>query len=136
VNFEDCRTAVYTRLDTYMTASQSTVKVDYENRHKIDLSTQVNPFVSCEIVWNDGEQVSMSDTPRARFRGAIWLGVWTKEGSGTKVSNQLLKSLTDLFRTKSFSGVTTMMPIPVPARPADGWYVQTLRVPLYFDDAG
>jgi hypothetical protein len=136
MDFETARAAVYTRLRDYMAANRPTVDVSYENRNTIDLATQERPFVTCEIVWNDGEQVSLGALPRVRYRGAVWLSAHQKEGSGTKISNQLMKSLADLFRTASFSGVTTMAPIPVPARPAQGWRAEAIRVPLYFDDAG
>lgn len=136
MDFEAARAAVYGRLKAYMDASYPTVDVGYENRNTIDFATQAEPFVTCEIVWNDGEQVSLGDLPRLRYRGSVWLAIHEKDGAGVKVSNQLMKSLADLFRTKAFSGVTTMAPIPVPARPAQGWRAQALRVPLYFDDAG
>jgi hypothetical protein len=136
MDFEDARVAVYGLLDGHMTANHPTVKVGYENRHTVDLAAQALPYVTCEIVWNDGEQVSLGDLPRGRLRGSVWLSVHVKEGQGVSVSNELMKSLFDLFRTKTFSGVTTMMPVPVPARAAEGWRAQALRVPLYFDDAG
>lgn len=136
MDFDTARAAVYGRLQTHMAANHPTVDVGYENRNTIDLATQERPFVTCEIVWNDGEQVSLGALPRLRYRGAVWLAIHEKDGAGVKVRNQLLKSLADLFRTKSFSGVTTMAPIPVPGRPARGWLVHAIRLPLYFDDAG
>lgn len=136
MDFDAAREAVYVRLKTHMDANHPATLVGYENRNQIDLATQKAPFVTVELVWNDGEQVSMGETPRARLRGAVWLAVHEKEGAGVAATNALLMSLFNLFRTKSFSGITTMMPIPVPARPAEGWRAQALRVPLYFDDAG
>lgn len=136
MDFATARAAVYSRLKTYMDASHPGTKVGYQNRNQIDLATQTAPFITVELVWNDGEQVSMGDLPRARFRGAAWLAVHVKQGSGAAISDGFLKGLSDLFRTKAFSGVTTMVPIPVPARPAEGWEASALRVPLYFDDAG
>jgi hypothetical protein len=136
MNFESAQAAVYARVATHMTANHPTVKVDYENRHLVDMTTQKDPFVSCEVIWNDGEQVSMENSPRARYRGSVWLAIHVKEGQGAKVSNQLLTSLSRLFKAVSFGGVTAMVPVPVPARPAAGWRAQALRVPIYFDDTG
>lgn len=133
MDFEDARAAIYGRLDTYMTASYAGTKVQYRNRNTVDLAKQTAPFVSLEIVWNDGEQVEMGPNPRGRMRGAAWLGVWVKEGQGVKVGGQIMSALTRLFKTVSFGGVTAMMPVPLPPADQKGWEAQRLRVPLYFD---
>lgn len=133
MNFEDARAAIYARLDTAWTAAHPTVPALYENRLAVDLAGRTDPFIACEILFNDGEQVSMEKTPVLRFFGAIYLSVWVKEKEGTKIALTYLGELSDLFKAASFGGVNTRAPRPLPGRPQDSWYVSTLRVPFWFD---
>lgn len=134
MTLDDARAAVAARLATAMTASYALVPVQYENLTQVDLAAQTKPFVSMEIIFNDGEQKSMGDKPVGRFSGAVWLGVWCKEGSGTKTALTLLSFLIQTFRAVSFGGVVCHMPVPVPAQTKLGWFVEAIRVPFYFDD--
>lgn len=130
---EDARAAVYARLETDMAANHAGVPVRYQNRNTVNLATQTGMFVTCDMFFNDGEQISVELNPRARYRGSVYLAVLVKEGDGTKKPLDLLWALVALYKTKTFGGVNTGVPIPVPGREMAGWYSESIRVPFYFD---
>jgi hypothetical protein len=133
--FEDARAAIVTQFKTYWDANHSTVPVQYENRDLVDIEKQTAPYVCCEVIFNDGFAASIGDTPMARYPGAVWLSVHTKEGEGTKLGNQWLGALADLFKAKMLGGlVYTGIARPVPARLFKGWYVQAVRIPFRVHD--
>lgn len=134
MNFENARAAIYGRLTTAWNASHSTVPVLYENRLEVDLATRKDPFITCEIVYNDGQQVGIGAPVGARYSGAIWLSVWQPEHSGVTPGTTWLGELATLFKAVTFGGVNTRVPIPVPGRSQKGWDAHTLRVPFWFDD--
>lgn len=134
MNFEDARAATYTRLKTYWDVAHPTVPVEYENQDTIDLDQQTAPFLTCEIVYNDSEQIAMGTPGGHRHFGAIWLSFWVKQGQGTALQNTALKELQDLFGEKAFGGVNTRAARRVPSRPQKAWYVASLRVPFWIDD--
>jgi hypothetical protein len=92
------------------------------------------PYVSAEVLFNDGEQKSMETVPVIRYSGAVWLGVHVKQGEGAKAALIFLGTLAALFKVTSFSGVVTGAPKPLPQRPFEGWAIYTLRIPFHFDD--
>jgi hypothetical protein len=134
MDFEDTRAAICDRLDTYWSGAHPEVLVEYENQASIDLNAHTDPFLSCDIVYTDGTQISLGQPGGTRYPGAIWLSSWVKEGGGTAEGNRYLKELADLFGQKAFGGVNTKAARRVPSNPHKGWYVQSLRVPHWFDD--
>jgi len=133
MTFEGARAAIYGRLNTIWAAANPTVPVRYENRLLVDLATETDPFLACEVLFNDGEQISLGITPAHRVEGAIYLAVWVKEDTGTAVPLGLIDGLFDLFKTTAFGGVNTRAPRPLPGHDHKGWYITTLRVPFWFD---
>jgi len=133
MTFEDARAASYARLDGYWPAAHPTIPVQYENRLLVDVAERAEPYVTCAAVFNDSEQMSLGEDGPTRYYGALWLTVYVKENQGVKDSLGYLEELAQLFKRKIFSGVHTETPIPVPGVPRDGWYVQAVRVPFYFE---
>jgi hypothetical protein len=134
MKFDAARSAIYSRLDSAMNTNHPGVPVLYENRLNVDLALQSAPFVACEILFNDGEQVSMEISPVVRYRGSIWLAVAAKRGDGIKGQLTVLATLADTFKTVVFGGVTCHAPRPMPGFLKDGWYLESIRVPFYFND--
>jgi hypothetical protein len=134
MDFESARAAIYGRLDTYWTATHPSIPVQYENQKTVDLATQTEPFISCDVVYVDGAQIALADPPGTRWSGAVWLSSWVKEGGGTAGANAHMKEFSDLFGMKIFGGVNTKAGRRVPSNPHNGWYIQSIRVPLWFDD--
>lgn len=134
MTFDDAVKAVYARLDAFVGASLSSLPVRYENRLEVDLAKETDPFLTCEVVFSAGSQVSLGHTPVARYSGAVWLSRWAKEDTGTVAGWADLALLSTHFKARDFSGVRTSVPIPIPSRAQDGWHVQAVRVPFYFDD--
>lgn len=134
MNFDDARIAISGRLKTGMDATYASVPVVYENHTAVDLATQASPYVRLAIVFNDGQQVSIESTPLARYRGAIYLAVYCKQGQGTKTALQILGYLAGLFKAVKFGGVQTYVGVPMPGVEMDGWYYEAVRLPFYFDD--
>ena len=134
MNFDQARAAVFGRMNTVFEVANPTVPVQYENRLTVDLATQEVPFVVCELAFGDGEQVNLGLTPQVRYRGAIYLSVWAKEGEGSTTALGLLSALATDFKPQALGSLYLQAARPMPGRTAQGWYVLTLRVPFYFDD--
>jgi hypothetical protein len=133
MTFEDARAVIYGRLNTSWSAAHPGMPVRYENRMAVDLGKEIDPFITCEILFNDGEQLGMGDNPGVRYEGAIYLSVWVKEDSGTAEALTYLGELATLFQMAVFGGVKTRACRPLPGRVQAGWYVLSLRVPMWFD---
>lgn len=130
----EARAAIYSALNTVMADAHPGIPVLYENRLNVDLNLQTEPFVACELVWNDGSQIGMGDTPGKRYMGAIWLATANKQGEGTAELLAVMTTLSDAFGIKTVGGVTCQAPRPLPGYLKDGWYFQPVRIPFYFDD--
>jgi hypothetical protein len=131
--FEDVRQAAVTKLKTYMDATYPTVIVDYENRLRVDLLQQTQPFLTFEVEFNDGEQASIENNPIHRYSGAFCMAVFVREQEGSALQNTYLQALSDQFKTTSFSGVNTRTAKPMPGEGWRGWWKKGIRVPFWFD---
>lgn len=134
MKYDAARAALIGLLDTTMTGAGPSTLVQYDNRVKVDMDSQTQPFVEAEVQFTDGVQASMGDAPLSRYTGALYLSVWTKESEGSKPGLVLLATLTDAFTMRSVGGVVTKAVRPLPAGREKGWYVQSIRVPFHFDD--
>lgn len=134
MTYEDARQAVYTRFQTYMTATYPTVILAWENRISVDLLAQVLPFVTIEVEFLDGEQASIEINPIHRVHGAICLAVFVREYEGAALPNTYLKNLGDLFKSTTFSGVNTYAAKPMPGEEKLGWWKRSIRVPFYYNE--
>jgi hypothetical protein len=134
VNFEDARSAIYARMDTIMASAYPSTKIEYENREQIDLAQQTADFVRLELLFTDGEQASIGDNPITRYRGAIYISVAARKGTGTKSAFTKLSVLAKGFDMVQFSSIQTLAPIPMPGGDNKDWYRVSVRVPFYFDD--
>jgi hypothetical protein len=132
--FDAAWTAIRGRLNTYWTANHAAVPIMWENRISLDLAAQTDPFLGCDVVWNDGWQASIEAVPIDRYAGAIHLSIWVKEGGGGLVANQWMGELASLFKHKLFDGVISGAPQPTPARTYEGWRIYVLRIPFKTDD--
>lgn len=132
--FEDARSAFVSRLKAFMDANHPATPVEYDNRISVDRAKQTTPFVSIEVLFNDGEQAALGTTPLARYTGAAHLAIWTKEGTGAKAILQLEGEIASLFKAARFGGVSTKVPRPMPYRTMQDWRIDILRVPFWIDD--
>lgn len=134
--FEAVRAAAFAKVAAVMSTAFAAVPVQYENRNLIDVEQQQLPWLSVELVWNDGEQATIEHEPITRYEGAIYLTVYTKRGNGTKLAQEVMGRLAREFkRMPSGTLFQTRAARPVPARTWEDWHLQTLRVPFYTDDA-
>jgi len=133
MTYEDARSAIYSRLNTAWSVQYPSVPVNYENRNNVDLATQQTPFISCEVIFTTGEQVSIEITPVVRTQGVIYVAAYIKDFDGVAVPNAHLQYLKTLFETKSFGGVNTRAAQPMPGDSFKAWYRKALRIPFWFD---
>jgi hypothetical protein len=134
VDYETARQAIYTRLKTAWDADYPTVPIQWENRLRVDLLQQVLPFISCDVVFDDGYQAAMEIDPLMRYSGCVHLGVYVREHEGTALQNTYLWYLGELFKVAIFSGVRTRAPVPQRPEIFEGWVRKSLRIEFWFDD--
>jgi hypothetical protein len=134
MNFESARAAIHGRLESYMNTNYAGTKVQYTNREMIDFATQKLPFVTCDIVWVDGQQASMEFNPVVRRLGAVWFHVGVKLGAGTSVALSMLYAITKQFEIQTYGGVVAQAGQPMQGFERKGWWYERVRVPFYFDE--
>jgi hypothetical protein len=104
--------------------------VDYENRNAVDLASQVDPYLAVDIVFRDGEQIDLGDSPVVCDDGQIMLAVGVKEGSGTQKASELLDFIRPYLQLRDDipNGVRTRVGRPQPPKTLVGFYYLPLVV--------
>lgn len=109
--------------------------IAWMNSSNINLATQVNPFLSVELLYHDGQQIDLGTKPNYRLIGSISLNAFVKHGSGTKNANDMLSyfypsiHMTDLIpplRTQAARFVTH-------PKDTNGWVIESAIIPFWID---
>jgi hypothetical protein len=132
---ETARLAITNRMETLRAAwSAYALIVEYGNQDLINYSTQVNPFLTCEIKYVGGDQVDLNPRPTHRVFGMIELDAWVKTGSGSKSANDLLTHFfPSMHMTDAMLPVRTFAADFLPCRKKLGWVSESVGIPFYFD---
>jgi hypothetical protein len=129
--FESARAAIVSHLKTYLDSAHPSLVVQYDNRDVVNVETQTEPYLCCEVTFMDGEAGSIGSEPLGRYYGAVWLSINVKQGDGSAEALTLLGELAGLFKSQMLANlVYTGVPRPLPGRPGAGWWVSSLRVPF------
>lgn len=132
---EQARVAITTRVNALKaTWVAYPLIVEYDNRNLVNLATQTNPFLKVSIVYMNGYQVDLSATPNHRMLGTIIVEAFSKEGSGSKMANDLLQHFyPTMHMTDSMAPVRTYAAQFKTGRLFDGWQPEAAIIPFWFD---
>lgn len=107
--------------------------VEYDNRIIVDTQTQTNPFLCVEIQYLDGEQVDLGGSPNHRVYGSLTVAAAVKEGSGSKLANELLQHFYPALHLTTIDGARMWGAKPEKTKPHRGWVYHPVSIPFDFD---
>lgn len=97
--------------------------VDYENREDVDLSKVTEAYLAVDIVYREGQQLSLGVSPLVADRGQIMLMAGAKVGTGTAKQMKLLDHFRPYLQLRDNLGeVRTHAAQIYPGRLARGFY--------------
>ncbi len=126
-------------IETYFRAVWESKYPDYEwvteNSKFIDLSEQVQPFLTSEIRFTgNSQQVTINgDNPITRFLGVVVFRAFVREGEGDKIANGMLDFISNTLAYRQAGGVLFKHPVPMPSGSEFGWRKKVLRMPIQVD---
>jgi hypothetical protein len=103
--------------------------VDYENKGVLDLS-QVQLYLSVDIVFRDGDQIDMGPVPIICDDGQIMVSAGAKVGTGTQQAERLRDFVRPYLQLRDTlaNGVRTHAGKPYPPKTVNGFYYLPLVV--------
>lgn len=111
-----------------------TLEIEYDGLSSVDLSTQINPYATCEIVFLDGHQLDMNAQPLAVQYGQIHFAACVKIGQNeaTLKATRLLDHFTTYLERKNWSLVRTHVAAAHASYDEKGWKCWPLLVPFWY----
>lgn len=134
MKIEEARVAAYTAIQAAVQTITPIPPVQWDNRNLIDPSNQTAPYIAVDFVIQNAEQMSLGATKVVRYTGVIALIVCLKQGSGIATATVMLDKLCLALGMKSFGSLYTHAASPLRPVLEDGWHIQPLSVPMWFDD--
>lgn len=135
MNLEQARAAAYTAFEAAVGTISPVPPIQWPNREGIDRSQQTAPYVALDFVIGRSVQKSLGTSNRTvRYVGMLAILVCVKEGAGLATPTQMLDKLILGLSLKNFSGLQFESAYPQRPTLEDGWHIQPLAVPFYFDD--
>ena len=107
--------------------------VEYDNRVIVDTQTQVEPYLIVNIVFFDGWQADLSNSPIQRILGQLQIIAVAKEGDGSAKPLQVLDYLYPQLQRKSLGIVRTDTVKPIKMKSRLGWCGYPVIIPFRFD---
>ena len=133
MTFESARVALTTQFKLALAAYPTTKpKVQYDNRNLIDTRTQIEPFVSFNILNINGQQLDLSNRPMSAQYGQIVLSVMAKENTGTSKVNVLLDYFLPWLELKELGAVRTHTGMGAKSFEKNGWEGHPIVIPFWW----
>jgi hypothetical protein len=110
----------------------ATLKADYENRRLVDLDRQTEPYISVDIHFVNGSQISLGSTKVVEEHGQLHLLVCAPVNSGTRISKQIMDHFVPYLELENFSLARTHAAKAQACYEKLGWYITPLVVPFWF----
>ena len=130
------RIALVTKVESLKaTFSSYPLVIEYANGNVVNTALQKNPYLRVWIVYQDGQQIDLSNKPGYRLIGTLVVEACVKAGTGTSAANKLLEHFYPELQMKD-----TIKPIrTLAARFAskeagsDGWATEAALIPFWAD---
>jgi hypothetical protein len=113
-----------------------TLEVEYDNLERVNLATQTDPYLCVNLLYHDGYQLDLSDTPQHRLLGTIVLEAKVKEGQGSKKASELLDHFYKALHLTDANAPLRTEAAKIRTPPAHaGWKADVAIIPFWFDSA-
>ena len=108
--------------------------VKYDSLSSVDVSLQTNPFVCCEIIFLDGQQMALGGDPPVVQYGQIHLAACVKVGQAeaTLKAARLLDYFTPVLELKNWTLVRTRSAAAHKSYDEKGWECWPILVPFWY----
>lgn len=107
------------------------LKVEYDNRETVDLSTQSQPYLIVKVKWNDAYQADLAAKPIQRITGHLELISATKEGDGVARGLIMIDHFYTRLQQRQFGRVHTHIGDLTPELSKSGWRYQPALIPFW-----
>ena len=134
MNIESARSAAYSAVNSAVATLNPVPKVDWDNRFLVDRNNQTAPFLAVDFMLGSGVQKSLGEAKVVRYIGQLAIAAYIKEGAGIATVTTMMDTLAHALGMKTFSGLNTQAAVPQRSLVVDGWHIQPLAVPFWFDD--
>lgn len=107
--------------------------VEYDNRVIVNTQTQTAPYLQINVVFFDGWQADLSESPIQRVLGQLHIIAVAKEGDGSAACLKMLDHLYPQLQRKALGIVRTETAKPLRAKDHLGWCGHPVIIPFRFD---
>jgi len=129
----NARDDMVTKIQAAWQASEFSDVVIYGDNLPDPNLDEVAKFCNYEFVFNKSVQVTIAAKPVDRTWGQIEFGFGAREGTGSRSLRVMLDYMKDEFKAATIGHVKTLIPSPGAPTRSNGWVIETLYVPFYFD---
>lgn len=110
----------------------SPLVVSYENQKNLDIDRQTEVYLCVDILYVDGQQLSIGKTKALADYGQVHLVAHTKKDAGSLKAQALLSHFRNFFELKNFAVARTHASRQGGSYPVPGWVCTPLIVPFWF----
>lgn len=133
MSVESFRSAVHSAIESWRVANFPDTDCAYENGPVPEEAVVSTPWLDVEVKWYGGTNLGVGQPKSGRFSGVVSVRCYTREGTGTAATDQLLDSLAFALSGKRMQGGTLLFPQPYTPTKALGWYKRGLMFPFKLD---
>jgi hypothetical protein len=134
MSYESKRAAIIAYVQTQWAAGAfASTPIEFENIELIDQNAQTAPFITCEIEDLDAHASALGNLT-TRHYAELSFHVHVKEGSGTKIVNQLADALKFMQYSLGVAGVTFRALRKLKGINFNGWEIFPVQVSFYYDE--
>ena len=91
-------------------------------------------FVTLEVKFYSGNQISMSANPKTRYKGYVYVTTYAKEGTGSATSLNALSWFATNLGYKRTTSVQIEAPEPSGMGSPKGWFTEESKFYFYADE--
>jgi len=132
MTFEELRETIMAAFQAAHDTSYPTTLVDYPNRPKVDVETQVNPWVRVELAINNQKQLCLG-SDFTRVSGWLYIVTNVQTGEGTRWQTQYTDFLDTNFSLKTINEILFRELVPLPGVSYPAWHTVRNVLPFTFE---
>lgn len=111
------------------------IPVAHDNESYDPVSSDVTEWVRLVVRNGDAEKKNISSANnKYRYKGVIFLQIFTKEGTGSGRANEIADIAAPIFRDKIYSNIHFSVPAVTKVGNSNGWYQVNLNCGFYRED--
>jgi hypothetical protein len=126
------RDSIVTAVNAVYPAAYPAVPIVYDNA-PFDWNNPPERFVEFEIKFYDGQQIGAAAAPKTRLAGMVYVSVYSRMGTGSRVSLQALDWFQGLLEYSRAGAAQFQGWKPDGTSERKDWFISQGKVPFYAD---